>query len=131
MSIADFANDLAAVHLPGVRTVYPDLPKELTDRELPASWVDMPSATVRPGDLYGTFAESGVSYSAQLFVAVAPVTEGLPGDQRAAMLTMAAGIEAWARETIYEVTIQTAPRLPVGSREYRGVVAAVTLADLT
>jgi hypothetical protein len=131
MSIQTFTDELAAVVLPGVRTRYPDLPRELADRELPASWVDMPSATIRPGDPYGTFAESGVSYSAQLFVAVSPVTEGLPDDQRAAMLTMAAGIEAWVRETIYEVVIQTAPRIPVGSREYRGVVVAVTLPDLT
>lgn len=130
MSILDFADELAAVELPGVRTVYPDLPRELHDSELPASWVDMPSATIRPGDIYGTFAESGVSYSAQLFVAVAPVTEGLPAAQRTAMLQMAEGMEQWARETIYEVTLQTAPRIPVGNREYRGVVAQVQLADL-
>ena len=71
---------------------------------------------------------SGVSYSAQLFVAVAPVTEGLPGDQRAAMLTIrrdrSMGKERFTND-------QTAPLLPVGSQEYRRVVAAVTLADLT
>lgn len=130
MSILDFADELAAVVLPNVRTIYADIPRELTDRELPASWVDMPSATIRPADLYGTFAESGVSYTAQLFVAVSPVTEGLPREQRAAMLQMAEGMEQWARETIYDVTLQTAPRIPVGSREYRGVVAQVTLRDL-
>lgn len=130
MTIKEFADDLAAVRLQRVATRYPGIPKELYDHELPAQWVDMPAAVIRPEDDFGTFAESGVTYSAQLFVAVSPVTEGLPEEQREAMLKMAEDIEAWAKQSRYEVQITTAPRIPVGSREYRGVVAQVALTDL-
>lgn len=129
-TIREFADELAAVVFDSVETRCPGIPKELFERELPAQWVDMPSAAVRVADNFGTLNESGVSYSARLFVAVSLVTEGLPQEQREAMLTMAEEIELWAKETIYEVLITTAPRIPVGSLEYRGVVAQVTRTNL-
>lgn len=129
-TIKTFADELAAVVFHSVETRYPGIPKELYERELPAQWVDMPSAAIRVGDDFGTFDESGTSYTAQLFVAVSLVTEGLPEQQREAMLDMAEEVELWAKDTTYEVLITTAPRIPVGSREYRGVVAKVTRTNL-
>lgn len=126
MTVKDFTNDLAAVVLPGVRTVYPDIPKELYARELPAQWVDMPSINVNPEESGGTFEESGVRYTVRLFIAAFEVTEGLPAEHRDGMLDLAAAVELWAKGTPYIVEIATAARLPVGGREYRGVVATVT-----
>lgn len=126
MTIAQFIDDLTALTFPSVATRYTDLPRELREVDLPASWVDMPSCTITTTGPFATFPESGVVYSAQLFVAVASVTEGYPAAQQAAVLAVADEIAEWAVTSDYNVTVQTAPRLAVGSREYRGVVVLIT-----
>jgi hypothetical protein len=126
MSIADFPDELAAVTFAGVNRRYDDIPKELKAEDLPAQWVEMPTAFVAPTELYGTFEEAGSRYVCMMFIAVATVAEGFPADQRAAVLTMAARVEAWAKTTPYATQITTSARIPVGSREYRGVGVQVT-----
>jgi hypothetical protein len=126
MTIRTFRNEIAAVEFAGVRRRYDDIPKELKAEDLPAQWVEMPSAAVGPQELFSTFEEGGSRYIISLFIAVARVMEGFPAEQVAATLAAAEEIEAWAKTTPYLTEITTSARIPVGSVEYRGVGARIT-----
>lgn len=131
MTIREFADELAAVELAGVRRIFSGIPKQLSPGDLPAQWADMPGALINPEQPYSTFDEAAPRYSGVLYVAVAEVTEGLPDDQRTAILEMAERVEEWARRTIYQTEILTHLRIPAGSREYRGVLARVNAPGMT
>jgi hypothetical protein len=125
MTIKDFADELAAVELAGVRRVFRGIPKQLAPGDLPAQWADMPGAVINPDQLNSTFDEAAPRYSGVLYVAVADVSEGLPDNQRTVILEMAERVEEWARQTPYATEIVTHLRITAGSREYRGVIARV------
>lgn len=130
-TLKTFADELAAVSLTGVTTTIAGIPKELTAAQLPAKWADLPSATIEPElDTFGTLAAGAAAYTGTIYIAVAELAEGLPDAQRTAILDMAVRVEEWAIATPYAVTIETKARIPVGSREYRGVVAQVTAPDM-
>lgn len=129
-SLIEWRDSLAAVVFDGVTTVYPGIPKELFARELPASWVGMPSQIIDPAGPYSTFEESGVTRSVRLTIAVSEFDEGFPREQMTAVLEMAQTVEAWAKFTPWRVEMITGdtsdgPNIRVGSREYRGVVARI------
>ena len=130
MTITEFADDLAAVVLASVETPFDGIPRELLPAQLPAQWVDLPSAVIDPPGAFGSFTESAATYTGTLYVAVCEVSVGLPDDQRAAILEVADEVEAWAVASPYRVEITTARRIPVGNKEYRGVMAVCTLADM-
>ncbi len=125
MDIKDFADELADISIAGVTTVLGGVPNELKPAELPAQWVDMPSAIVEPGNQYSTFTASGARYTAVLRIAVAQVGIGLPDEHRDDVLEMAAEVIKWAAGTPYSAEVLTAPRIPVGNQEYRGVTARI------
>jgi hypothetical protein len=93
MTIKDFADELAAVELAGVRRVFRGIPKQLAPGDLPAQWADMPGAVINPDQLNSTFDEAAPRYSGVLYVAVADVSEGLPDNQRTVILEMAERVE--------------------------------------
>lgn len=128
-----FTDDLAAVVFTGVCRRFDDIPKQLMPSDLPAQFVDLPTVTISPQETvsnFGTFDASAGRYVATLYIAVSEVTEGLPADQREAILDMAVRVEEWAIRTPYTVTIETKQRIPVAAREYRGIVAQVTADDM-
>jgi hypothetical protein len=126
MTIRTFTDEIAALEFDCVRRRYADIPKEIKSEDLPAQWTEMPAAVIDPAGLFGTFEEGGSRYVVSLFIAVAPVKEGFPADQRNATLEAAAEVEAWAKTTPYLTEIVTSARIPVGSVEYRGVGARIT-----
>lgn len=132
MTIKAFADTLAAVTLTGVKKKFAGIPKKLASTDLPAQWVDMPSAVINPGGEFSTLSSSAAAYSATLYIAVSPVAAegGLPDAQRTAMLNIANVVEAWAETTPYQVEIQMTPRIPVANIEYRGVTVRVTADDM-
>lgn len=128
-----FTDDLTAVVFAGVLTRFDDIPRELKASQLPAQFVDLPTISISPQETvsnYGSFSAAAGRYVVTLYIAVAEVTEGLPENQRTAILDMAEEVEAWAITTPWTVEIETKARIPVGSREYRGVVARVTADDM-
>lgn len=130
MTLTEFADLLAGVTLAGVTTQYDGIPRELTAAQLPAQWADMPGASISPDDPYSTYSRAATTFTGVLYVAVAQVTEGLPDAQRAAVLTMADAVQAWAETSPYAVEIETTRRIPVAAVEYRGVIATVTAPDM-
>ena len=126
MNIKTFTDALIAAEIDGVYDRLDYIPRELDPRRLPAQWVDMPAVNLVPEGAFGTFEESGAQYTTALFIAHSPVIEAFPAEQRAAVLELACAVEAWAAETTYTVQVTTGARIPVGSREYRGVVARIS-----
>lgn len=127
MNIKNFADELAAVEIPGVYERLTAIPRELDTRRLPSQFVDMPQVTITPGAVFGTMAEAGGQYAATLRIAQSRVTDGgVTDEQRTCVLELAAEVEAWAKTTPYTVQILTEPRITVGSFEYRGVTARIT-----
>lgn len=127
MNIKDFADALADVEIPGVYERLQGVPRELDPRRLPSQWVDMPVAEINGALQMSTFDESSAQYIATIYIADSAILEGgLPDDQRERVLDLAAAVEQWAKETTYAVLLTTGARIPVGTREYRGVVARVT-----
>lgn len=132
MSIGAFADALAAVTIAGVTTRIAGIPKTLAAEQLPAQWVDMPSALINPAEGMSTLYRSAAVYTATLYIAVEPVAKegGLPDSQRTKMLAIADAVEEWAEATPYIVEIALTPRIPVAAVEYRGITARVTADDM-
>lgn len=132
-TIKTFADELAAVTFTGVVKRFDGAPKVIYPHELPAKWVEMPSAMIEPSAAegsFGTFAASAARYTTFMFVAVCELSEGLPDDQREAVLDMAERIEAWAILTEKTVEMATQPKIKVAAREYRGITCRVTAPDM-
>lgn len=133
MNIKDFADELAAVTFAGVCRKFTGIPKQLRPGDLPAQFVDMPTALINPSEAvnaFGTFDAAAARYSAALYIAVSLFDEGLPDDQREAMLDMAVRVEEWAIRTVFVTELRTDQQIVVAGIPYRGVIARVQAPDM-
>lgn len=129
-TFTEFADSLAGIEFTSVTTELDGIPKTLLGSQLPALWCDLPSATVTPDGVFGTFGSSGVVFTAKMYIAVSKVVEGLPDAQRTSLLTIAEEVRAWVELMTYGAVIETKERIPVGAEEFRGVTAVITYADM-
>lgn len=125
----EFANAIASPGLTGVTTLA-GIPKTLTLSQLPVMWSDLPIAEVAADSPYATYAAGGTTYTAPVWIAVAPVVEALPDAQRTQILTIAEALRQWVEAQTYSARITTTDRVAVGGVEYRAITAVITGWDM-